>query len=134
MKKVNEFIASMVKIEYIERSGGFGHFPFQMAIENKDGSKELHSLSLSNVGEYLRHFKASCIVDKVSSVIMSLDFPAFEDIEHDFVGIYFYENQKTTLVVLPYDVATGQTFDLIGHGTGIDRLINDFNKRVYSER
>ena len=57
MKTVEEFVKTMVKIEFIEDSNCFGHYPFQLFCENKDGEFEINVLALGgDVSSCYRRF------------------------------------------------------------------------------
>lgn len=133
MQNVTEFINSFVKIEFIEKSNGFGHYPFQMSIENKDGSKELHSLccNYTCVSDYFRHFK-NAQNENVKTIFMSLDFPATDDIEHDFAVVFCYENGFISLVAIPYRVEDGYTFEVVKNKKALGKIYLDYIKVVGS--
>lgn len=119
-----EFISS-VKIEFIEQSNGFGHYPFQLFINKINGDNELHSLYLNCVSQYYKHFK-KFQNENTCKMFMSLDFPTLLDIQSDFVVILSYENNEINLIAIPYDVETGKTFDIIESGTALERIYKDY--------
>lgn len=132
MSNINEFIDSFVKIEYIEQSNCFGHYPFQMLIENKDGSKELHSLccNYTCVSDYFRHFKNAQNED-VKAMFMSLDFPKLNDIEHDFIAILEYKEGLISLIAIPYN-ENGESLGIVKDNFALKKIYDDYVKVVGS--
>jgi len=129
MKTVESFIKSLVKIEFIEDSNCFGHYPFQMFVENKDSTYELHSLALGgNVDSCYKRFAAH---KKQSSkrIYLSLDFPKGGDIENDFVTIFTFENNEIGLFAIPYS-KNGETLDIIKNSTHLDLIKSEFLRKI----
>lgn len=110
MKSVEEFISSMVKVEFIENSNGFGHYPFQLFAETKDGKYEMNALALSNVVPCYKRF-AEYKNNDANRIYMSLDFPKGGDIQNDFVAIFSFENNEIKLQAIPYQVSDGKILE-----------------------
>ena len=130
MKNVQNFVTDLVKIDYVEQSDCFGHYPFQMFVEKKEGGFELNALALggnvnSNYLRFREYLKA-----KAKRIYLSLDFPAGGDIENDFVAIFSYENGKYNLFAIPYETQEGKTFLEITKSEQLDKIFNQFLKAV----
>lgn len=122
MKTVEEFIKSMVNIEFIEDSNCFGHYPFQLLCENKEGGLELNALALGgDVASCYRRF-AEYKNNGAKRIYLSLDFPKGGDIENDFVAIFTYENNKIELFAIPYEIEEGKTFDKVTNSDHLDKI------------
>jgi hypothetical protein len=125
MKTVEEFIKSMVKIDFIEDSDCFGHYPFQLLSENKDGKIEINSLALG--GDV-----ASCYIKfsdykKQGSkrIYLSLDFPKTGDIKNDFIAIFSFENEEINLLAIPYETENGNKLDYIRNSNTLSNVKED---------
>ena len=122
MKTVEEFIKSMVNIEFIEDSNCFGHYPFQLLCENNEGGLELNALALGGgVASCYRRF-AEYKNNGAKRIYLSLDFPKGGDIENDFVAIFTYENNKIELFAIPYEIEEGKTFDRVTNSDHLDKI------------
>jgi len=113
MKNLTEFRESMVKIEFIEQSGCFGHYPFQLFAEKSDGTNQIEALFLGgNVKECYQLF-AIHVNKGAKRVYMSLDYPASGDISKDFVVLFQYEQGNLNLTAIPYSEFNGECFNLL---------------------
>jgi len=113
MKNVLDFKNSMVKIEFIEQRGCFGHYPFQLFAEKADGTNELGALLLGgNVKECYQLFSIH-VNNGAKRVYMSLDFPAGGDISNDFVVIFEYNDHGLSLTAFPYSEMNGEYFEVV---------------------
>jgi hypothetical protein len=84
MKNVEEFVATMVKIDIIEDSNSYGHYPFQLYVELEDGKSEMNALALGgDVASCYKRF-AKYKKENAKRIYLSLDFPKGGDIENDF--------------------------------------------------
>lgn len=127
MKNVNEFIESVVEIDFIEQSNCFGHYPFQMWVEDKDGENTMAALALGGDAAACYRKAISYIKDGAKIVYLSLDFPAIKGIDNDFVAVYSYENKELKCIAIPYDTKDGNLFKRIEEGEAINMLIDQFN-------
>lgn len=107
-----EFIEKFVTIDFVESSGCYGHFPFQMFVEKADGSFEADALAISGVVNCYRIF-VSKLDKKPKSVFMALDFPAGGDIETDFVAVFSFENGAMDILAIPYNPKTGEKKEVL---------------------
>jgi len=122
MKTVEEFVKTMVKIEFIEDSNCFGHYPFQLFCENKDGGFEINALALGgDVSSCYRRF-SEYKKQNAKRIYLSLDFPKGGDIDNDYVAIYAFENNELSLFAIPYEIKDGKTFDTIKNSTQLDLI------------
>lgn len=130
MKDVNSFIGSMVKIEFIEQSGCFGHYPFYMFEEQKDGQNVINSLALG--GNVIACYDKFChsIKDGSKRVYMALDFPKRGDIKHDFVAVFSWENEKLEVIAIPYDEQSGDVFDMVENSEHLEAIKNQLSKNI----
>jgi hypothetical protein len=125
MKTVEEFVKKMVKIEFIEDSNCFGHYPFQLLCENKDGGFEINALALGgDVDSCYRKF-AKYKKEGAKRIYLSLDFPKGGDIENDYVVIFTFENNKVELFAIPYEINGGKILDIIKDSTQLDFIKSD---------
>lgn len=122
MKTKEDFIKSMVNIEYIEDEGVYGHYPFQLFSETKNGDFEINSLALGGDVKscYLRFLEYKNEGSK--RIYLSLDFPQGGDIENDFVAILSFENDNLDLIALPYRTEDGKILDIITNSTHLDLI------------
>jgi len=122
MKTVEEFVKTMVKIEFIEDSNCFGHYPFQLFCENKDGGFEINALALGgDVSSCYRRF-SEYKKQNAKRIYLSLDFPKGGDIDNDYVAIYAFENNELSLFAIPYEIKDGKTFVTIKNSTQLDLI------------
>ena len=122
MKTIEEFINKMVRIEFIEDSNCFGHYPFQLFCENKDGDFEINALSLGgDVASCYRRF-AEYKKQNAKRIYLSLDFPKGGDIDNDYVAIFTLENNEINLFAIPYEIEDGKKFDTIFNSTQLDLI------------
>ena len=122
MKTIEEFVKSMVKIEFIEDSNCFGHYPFQLFCENKDGGFEINALALGgDVASCYRRF-AEYKKGGAKRIYLSLDFPKGGDIKNDYVAIYTFENDKIDLFAIPYEIEDGKSFDIVKNSGQLDLI------------
>lgn len=122
MKNVEEFIAQLVKIEFIEDSNCYGHYPFQMYVEMGDGSLEMNALALG--GDVLACYRrmSEYINKNAKRIYLSLDFPAGGDIENDFVCIYAYEDGAFSLLAIPYSLEDGKVLAQITQSSQLAKI------------
>jgi len=100
---INKFISQLVKIECIESSNEYGHYPFQLYAELETGATELSSLALGgDVEACYKKFTHYVVKLNAKQVFMSLDFPAGGDISTDFVVIFAWTLGKLSAVAIPY--------------------------------
>lgn len=126
MKDLQEFIERMVKIEFIEQSNCFGHYPFQMFVENQDGSNGLMSLALGGKVKSCYIVFANAMENMAQRVYLSLDFPAGGDIQNDFVCVMAYENGKLNAFAIPYNNHDGQILERIENSLQVEKILQDF--------
>lgn len=130
MKNLEEFIESLVKIEYIENSNCFGHYPFQMFVETNDGNFELNSLALGGDVEACYNRFAHYIINKAKRVYLSLDFPQGGDITNDFVAIFSFENGEINIIAIPYQESDGKSFEIIKESKHLDVIKSQLIKHL----
>lgn len=114
MKDVNDFIDTLVTINYIESANAYGHYPFQLYVETKEKTVELNALLLGgNVSACYLRAKAY-LIKGVKALYMSIDFPAGGDIDNDFVTVFYIDaDNKISALAIPYDTKTGEKFEII---------------------
>lgn len=97
MKDVNEFIEQMVKVDYVDQSDCYGHYPFQMFVQKQDDKVSISALALGGDVKACHRLFADEMHNNSKRVYMSLDFPSAGDIENDFVCVFYYENKTHEL-------------------------------------
>lgn len=102
-----EFAKKFVTIDFVESSGCYGHYPFQMLVEMQDNSLEVNALAVGDVRQCYSIF-ASKLAKQAKSVFMALDFPASGDMVNDFVAVFAVENGIFEIFAIPYDPETGE--------------------------
>lgn len=126
MKDVREFINKLVKVEYIEQSNCYGHYPFQLFIEDKDNTFQLNALALGgDIAQCYQKFDTA-ITNGAKRIYMSLDFPAMLDIKTDFIGIFEYKGDSVELFLIPYTLG-GEVLSKITSSEAIDQILKEYN-------
>lgn len=126
MKSVEEFVSSMVKVEFIEDSHCFGHYPFQLFAETKDGKYEINALALGgNVASCYKRF-AHYKNNNANRIYLSLDFPKGGDIQNDFVAIFSFENNEIKLQAIPYQLSDGEILQGIKESQHLKSIMSQF--------
>ena len=128
MKTVQDFINDFVKIEIIESSQSYGHYPFQLLGIKENGQMDIGALLLGGDISAVYAAAKQFIRNGNKKVFLSVDFPAGLDIEHDFVAVYTFENGKTEAILLPYDSETGEQFEPVTTGTMLNMVIEQFER------
>ena len=124
MKSLNNFIESFINLELIDETNCYGHYPFQMFVENEDNTNQINSLALGgDVASCYRLF-AKNKNNNAKRIYFSLDFPSGGDIENYFVCVISYENNEINLIAIPYNVNTGERFDIIEESTHLSEIKN----------
>lgn len=128
MKTTQDFIDALVKVEFIEDSKMFGHYPFQLAAEGKDERLNIGALFLG--GDVLSVYRAAKtqIQEGATKLFLSCDFPAVGDIKTDFIAVFTYQGGALSSLAIPYDPQTGVCFEKIINSTAMQMLEADFRK------
>lgn len=113
MKDLQGFIKSMVKIDYLEDFGAYGHYPFQLVSEDTEGKMTIGALLLGGDVEACYSTFAKQIKNGDKRVYLSVDFPAGGDIDKDFVAVFSYENEEYSLLAIPYNIEDGSVDEQI---------------------
>jgi len=130
MKNVEEFVATMVKIDIIEDSNSYGHYPFQLYVELEDGNIEMNALALGgDVASCYKRF-AKYKKEKAKRIYLSLDFPKGGDIENDFIAIFSYENGEINLYAIPYLLENGEVLQTIIESVQLSKILEQFKHYV----
>ncbi len=125
MKTVEEFVKTMVKVDFIEDSECYGHYPFQLFAETKDSKFEINALALGgDVASYYRRF-AEYKNNGAKRIYLSLDFPKGGDITEDYVAVFSFENDKIELFAILYKVEDGKILETIKNSTHLDKVKSD---------
>lgn len=126
MKTVKEFVDSMVKIDLVDDYNCYGHYPFQLLAEKKDGSLEINALALGGDVESCYRRVSKYLKEGAKKVFMSLDFPPNDDIDKDFVCIFSVVDGNFDIYAIPYSVETGEKYDEIHESNLLNRILEDF--------
>ena len=129
MNNVNEFVERLVKVEFIESSECFGHYPFQICSKTKDGSLRLGALALG--GDVVSCYRAlkKELEEGCTEIFLSLDFPANGDIENDFVAVFSVVNGLCSLFAIPYD-QDGNILERITKSKILDQIFEEFKNQI----
>ena len=131
MKTTAEFIDSFVNVSYLEADKAYGHYPFQLFVETKDGSCELNALFLAgDILSVCRRVRQYVIQD-AKMLFLSVDFPAGGDIDHDFVCVISVQDRECTALALPYDPSTGERFTEVKEGIQLSGILAQFKSIVF---
>ena len=131
MDDINEFIRSLVKIEYIQSSGCYGLYPFQMYVETSDKKNKLEALDLGGDVKSCYKIVRERLQEKSNRIYLALDFPAFMDINKDFVAIMSIENSQFDLFAIPYNPNTGEQFEIRREGMFLKALTDEMKKHIH---
>lgn len=118
---INKFTESIVRIDEIEELGCFGHYPFQLHIERPDGKFEMAALALNGINEVQKAVE-KLLVKGFKKAFLSLDYPPMAEIKTDFVAVFTFENDTTSLIAIPYSVETGERLPVIEKSDILDKL------------
>jgi len=122
---LEKFTTDLIKIEFIEAVKAFGHFPFQLVAQDKDGKLALNALALGDVRECYSRFKYYQ-VNNYPVIFMSIDFPAGGDIEHDFVCVFSYQDNAYNAFAIPYNSENGEPYPVIKESDHLQKLFKEF--------
>lgn len=131
MKTTNEFIKELVKIDYLDQFGVYGHYPFQLMVETKAGGLELNALLLggdvfSCYQKFGKYFREGAV-----KIFLSLDFPKGGDIEHDFVCVFSVIDGVVDICAIPYNLTTGKTYETIVKSKQLAKILEDFQQVIH---
>lgn len=126
METVEDFVKDLVRIELMEDSEDYGHYPFQLFVEKEDGTFEMNALPPN--ADVLSCYRrvATYVKENAKKIFLSLDFPRGGDIEHDFVCIYSIINGKFDIFAIPYNTETGEKYDEIHESEILTKIMNQF--------
>lgn len=130
METVKDFIDALVKVELIGDSNQYGHYPFQLWAEKHDGTTELNALAVGDVRLCYKRTKQYIKEIGVKKLFLSTDFPKSQDIEHDFIAIYSYIDEKIDISAIPYNIETGELYEMITSAKLLDLIRTDFESVV----
>jgi hypothetical protein len=126
MKTTAEFIEGFVKVEYMEDDKAFGHYPFQLYVENRDGTFDLNALLLGGDVEAVYRRVRHYIKARAKLIFLSVDFPAGGDIPHDFVCVFSLMEGAGSIIALLYDPKTGERFPEIHESSLLQDILTQF--------
>jgi len=134
MNTVEEFIENLVKIEYVENMGSYGHYPFSLAAVTNNDQLEINALFLSGdvIAVYTR--VREYVWKKAKRIYLAVDFPGVPGIQTDFVAVTAIENGKiTSNFAIPYDPVYGTIYERITEAPFLQTLESQFNTCVFSQ-
>lgn len=110
MNSVEEFKESLV-IEYQEEFKSYGHFPFQIVSEDPKGKITFGAMLLDNIKACYKVFHDTMKAG-AKNCYMSVDFPAMEGLDTDFIAVFSYESKdrNMSVVAIPYNTKTGEKY------------------------
>lgn len=126
MKSIQKFKKSL-NIGFVENTGIYGHCPFQIYYQSKEG--HIAHSNLIPEEKVLFYYKAfhRYLVEGCTTVYMSIDFPAMGDIENDFIAVFSCENKEINMCAILYDKETGK---ILGE---IQKDDNDNLRKIFSQ-
>lgn len=129
MENVKEFVDKLVKIEYLDDSNCFGHYPFQLFVETNDGKFEMNALALG--GDVISCYKRfrKYLKEDSKKIFMSLDFPSGGDIKNDFICIFSAVDGIIDIYAIPYNTENGEKYEEI-HTSDLLSEISDQFKNI----
>jgi hypothetical protein len=130
MKTVKDFVESMVRIDLLEDYNCYGHYPFQLLVEAEDGHLDINALALGGDVAACYRRVSKYLKEGVKKIFMSLDFPAGDDIEKDFICIFSIVEGKYEVYAIPYSVETGEKYEEIHSANVLDKILEDFKTIV----
>ena len=129
-----EFVETLVKIDFVEQSQCYGHYPFQLYAENEKQEITLGAImGISDVRECYRSAQHA-INEGNRKVFLSTDFPGHHDMPHDHVVIFSYEDGQFSAFAIPYSVKTGKVMEAVHEGEFLDIVLEQFKQTVNSFR
>lgn len=130
MKNVQDFVKQLVKVDYVEQSDCYGHYPFSMFVETKDSKFEINALALGgDVAACYRRFK-KYLQENAKRVYLALDFPSGGDIKNDFVCVFSFENEEFDVFAIPYKTEDGEILPQIKESEQLNKILADFKHIV----
>lgn len=118
------FINQFVKIEYIDQSQCYGHYPFSYASETAiSTNKNIGAMAVGSVVDCFKVFAKELKAGQ-DKIVMAIDFPMILDAPSDFIGIFYtLDNGKTLeLFAIPYNPKDGSSFPYLTHQFFIEQL------------
>lgn len=98
----------IVQIDFIESSNCYGHHPMQLAVVNKKGELELNALMHLETNDIKNRVEYYLNRNDFKELFLSLDFPANDEIQNDFVLLlHLKEKAFEQVLIKEYDVKTG---------------------------
>lgn len=64
---------------------------------------------------------------------MAVDFPKAFNIEHDFLGVFVYENNQLNILAFPYNVYTGEMYQRVENAKILKFLRRDINMVIQNQ-
>jgi len=129
MDTVNEFVKRHVLIEYIESSGCYGLYPFQLYVEKLDGQEVIGALALGGNVLAVYQTVSKYIKEGAKKLYLAVDFPATLDIKEDFVAVFSVEDKEVKVFAIPY-TNNGEQLPLVLTGRALDGILSNFKAYV----
>lgn len=126
MKNTEEFIEQMVKIEFLEQFKVFGHYPFSLFVEKKNGETEVISLALGGDVESCYKKFAEYREKGAVKIFLSLDFPRSGDMDNDFVAIFSLVENDLSIKAITYSTNTGEVIKQVENSDTLTEILKQF--------
>jgi len=121
----------LVKIELVEDSGSYGHYPFQMVVVNKNDGVELNSLMYGgNISACILRIK-ECLQAGAKKILISLDFPKALDLINDHVVVLEIAGERITGTAITYSTETGKILERIEKSDRMDGIIHKISCELF---
>lgn len=124
------FIDTLVSIDIIEGTKSYGHYPFQIASIDKDNKLSLGALFLGGDVEAVYKTAKKLVIEGSVKLFLSIDFPANNDIQHDFIAVYTLTDRFVECLAIPYNSATGERYPEITNGKQLYWIKKQFENIV----
>lgn len=89
-------------------------FPYTICSNNKEQKASIILLDISGYDAVRKMYKEFWkeVKKGATSVFMALDFPAYDKIPYDYVGLFSYDGLEITVTLLLYKPKNGKFIDL----------------------
>ena len=110
MSKIDfeKFKKDFTKIEYIEASKTYGHYPFQLITIDSEGKMEMNCLVGLSMGNVVTKIKEE-LSRKAKDIFLTLDLPKGGDIDNDFIlALHIKDGEVLSTSTIEYNPDDGK--------------------------
>ena len=129
--KLIEFLEKFVDITFQKDHQCYAYQPFHLYVETKDNEVEISCMhGVRTVGDcYMLAWKN--LGKQAKKVYMAIDYPAFMDVEHDFIAVFEFDKSSKNpfgLRAFPYNNKTGERYPPILKAKVLALIASEFVK------